>query len=151
MFKSISRTRLVVIGSLIALATTGCGASKVTQCSSFDKVVKDGKTVNDKLAKELETIKPGTEEGFQLIRKMGAKNQEFSKTIRAVALQDEKLKGFQSRLAATYETYSKLSPGMESAVKAKDLQSFNKVSAQADAAAADEKALAKEVAKYCAD
>jgi uncharacterized protein YoxC len=149
MSKSINKTSLVVTISAIALIITGCGASKTTQCSSVSKIVEEVKTSTDELTKKMKTTDPRGDKGLQLINNMAAKYQVSSKTMRELDLQDGKLKGFQSRFTSIYAIYSKVSDGMASAIKAKDLQAFNKVSAEADSTAAEEKSLDKELAEYC--
>jgi uncharacterized protein YoxC len=147
--KSIARTSLVVIVSLIALTITSCGASKVTQCSGMSKIVKDLTTSTDELTKEMETTNPDTAKGVQLMNKMAAKYQGASSAMQELNIQDEKLKSLRSRFTPLYGAYSSLTEQMLSSVKARDLQAFNKVSAKADSAAAEEKSLDKELTEYC--
>jgi hypothetical protein len=147
--KSIARTSLVVIVSSIALIITSCGASKVSQCSGMSAIVKNLKNGTDELIKEMETTNPGTEKGVQTMSKMIAKYQGARSVMQALDIQDEKLKNLRSRFTPLYEEYSSLTEQMLSSVKARDLQSFNQVSAKADSAAAEEKSLNKELTEYC--
>ena len=150
MSKLIARTSVFIAISTLAFIITGCGVSKVTQCSRIDKIIKEVKTSTDELIKEMETTKPNSDKGIQLINNMAAKYQVSSNTMQKLDLQDEKLKGFQSRFTSVYKIYSEVSDRMASAVKTKDIQSFNKVSAKADSTAAEEKSLNKELTEYCA-
>jgi hypothetical protein len=147
--KSIARTSLVVIVSSIALIITSCGASKVSQCSDMSAIIKDLKTGTDELGEEMATTNPGTKKGVQVMNKMVAKYQEASSAMQALEIQDEKLKSLRSRFTPLYGAYSSLTEQMLSSVKARDLQAFNKVSAKADSAAAEEKSLDKELTEYC--
>jgi hypothetical protein len=146
MSKLIPRTRLIVIGSLIAFATTGCGANKADQCSSFDKIAKEAETAA-KVFDSPDLKDPN--KSAQIFSSAAAKSLELNKSIRSLDLQDEKLKGFQSKFAAIYEEYGKSFSQISLAAKAKDAQSFNKPIAELEAGSVKEKAVAKELAEYC--
>jgi predicted RNase H-like nuclease (RuvC/YqgF family) len=150
MFKPIMRTTgLIVAAGTITLATTGCGITKIEQCTSMGQTIKDLKTVTDQLGKEIEATEPGTKEGIKIMSTMATKYHESSKAMQSLDIQDEKLKGFQSSLATKYEDYSSLLDQMSSATKSKNVQLFDKVASQVDSTVAKEKTLGKELAEYC--
>jgi hypothetical protein len=141
MFKPIMRTTgLIIAAGIITLAITGCGITKIEQCTSMGQTIKDLKTVTDQL---------GTKEGIKIMNTMATKYHESSKAMQSLDIQDGKLKGFQSSLAIKYEDYSSLLGQMSSATKAKNVQLFDKVAPQVDSTVAKEKALGKELAEYC--
>ena len=146
MCTSISKTRLVVIGSLIALLTTGCGTSKVAQCSSFTKVFKE----SDAAAKIFDSpdVK-NPDKSAQIFNLAAAKSQEISREFQSLDLQDKKLKGFQSKVVALYEEYGKSFSQISLAAKTKDAQAFNQPIAEVESGAVKEKALLKELTEYC--
>jgi hypothetical protein len=145
--KLIANTSIFVFAGLIALVTTSCGTSKVAQCTSLVEIVKDvEKTAIDLLDSPSDNNSDDKAQGFS---NMGIKLQSFQRTLQALDIQDEKLKGFQSRLATLYGKYQKLSGQMAQAIRAKDNQSFNKYMAEIKAADIKEKALLKESGEYC--
>jgi hypothetical protein len=141
-----SRLTLGIIISLTTFATTGCGQSKVAQCGSFDKVAKEV-AIAAKVFDSSDTKDP--DKKAQIFSNGAAKGQELSNAFRSLDLQDEKLKGFQSSFAAIYEGYSKSFGQLSLAAKAKNAESFNQPMAELQSASVKEKALAKELAKYC--
>jgi hypothetical protein len=146
MSKSIAKNSLVVLFGMIALTITGCGASKVDQCSSIAKITKEVETA----AKDFDS--PDTKDpvkAAQIFSNMAVKSQGFSKSIQALDLKDEKLKGFQTRLVALYEGYNKLFGQIAPAIKTKNMQVFNTQMAEIKAASVKEEALGKELTEYC--
>ncbi|WP_310489371.1 hypothetical protein [Chamaesiphon sp. VAR_69_metabat_338] len=146
MSKSIARICLLIAAGTIAVATTSCGASKVSQCNSIAKVTKEVETA----AKDFDS--PDTKDpakAAQIFSNMAVKSQGFSKTIQALDLQDEKLKNFQLRLVTMYESYNKTFSKIAPAIKAKDAAAFNSQLAEIKSESVKEEALGKELSAYC--
>ena len=107
MSKSITKTSVAVVISLIALVSTSCGASKVAQCSSFDKVAKEIETAT-KVFDSPDMQNP--DKMAPMFSRAEAKAQELSNAFQSLDLQDQRLKGFQSDFAAIYQGYSRVRP-----------------------------------------
>ncbi|WP_310489372.1 hypothetical protein [Chamaesiphon sp. VAR_69_metabat_338] len=148
MSRSISRIGLLLLTSAIAIATNSCGggASKITQCSSIATVVKEVVTA----AKELDALvsKDSAKEA-KLFSDMSVKMQGFSKKLQAVKIQDEKLKGYQSSFAQTYQDYARAFDKLAPSMKSKDQKAIDKGVAEMNNLSTKESALGKEMAKYC--
>jgi hypothetical protein len=146
MFKSIARISLIMVTGTIALTITGCGASKVDQCSSIAKITKEVEIA----AKDFDS--PDTKDpakAAQIFSNMAVKSQGFSKSIQALDIKDEKLKGFQARLVAMYEGYNKSFGQIAPAIKTKNMPVFNAQMTEIKAASVKEEALGKELTEYC--
>jgi hypothetical protein len=146
MSKSIARIGLVVVTGTIALTLTGCGASKVDQCGSIAKITKEVETA----AKDFNS--PDTKDpdkAAQIFSNMAVKSQGFSKSIQALDIKDEKLKGFQTRLVAMYEGYHQSFGQIAPAIKTKNMQAVNTQMIEIKAASVKEEALGKELTEYC--
>jgi hypothetical protein len=75
--------------------------------------------------------------------------RKYSKEVQDLPVQDEKIKGFQSRIATSYLDYGKALDGMSSAVTAKNKPGVEKAVADLQALATKEKTLITEFSDYC--
>jgi cell pole-organizing protein PopZ len=148
MSKSTSHIGLLLLMGTIAIAATSCsgGASKITQCSSIATVVKEVVTA----AKELDTpVNKDSAKEAKLFSDMAVKMQGFSKKLQAVEIQDQKLKGYQSSFAQTYQDYAKAFDKLAPSMKSKDQKAIDKGIVEMNNLSTKESALGKEMAKYC--
>jgi hypothetical protein len=137
---------LATIGS-ISLLSTSCGATKIIQCNSVVKVTKEAETVANEFATAAKTSNP--QNVNQLLTDTSGKMQKYSKEVQNLAIQDEKIKGFQSRIATSYLDYGKALDGMSTAVTAQNKAGVEKAVADLQTLANKEKTLITEFSDYC--
>jgi hypothetical protein len=137
---------LATIGSITLLATS-CGATKIIQCNSIVKVTKEAEVVANKFATAAKTTSP--QKINQLLTDTSGKMRKYSKEVQELAIQDEKIKGFQSRMVTSYEDYGKALDGMSTAVTAQNKAGVEKAVADLQTLASKEKSLINEFSDYC--
>jgi hypothetical protein len=147
MHKIVTQIGLLAATGSIALLSTSCGATKIIQCNSVVKVTKEAETVANEFATAAKTTNP--EKVNQLLTDTSGKMRKYSKEVQDLAIQDEKIKGFQSRIATSYLDYGKALDGMSSAVTAKNKPGVDKAVADLQALATKEKTLIAEFGSYC--
>jgi hypothetical protein len=147
MHKIITQIGLLATTGSIALLSTSCGATKMVQCNSVAKVTKEAEVVANEFATAAKTTNP--EKVNQLLTDTSGKMQKYSKEVQNLAIQDEKIKGFQSRIATSYLDYGKALDGMSTAVTAQNKAGVEKAVADLQALANKEKNLITEFSDYC--
>jgi hypothetical protein len=147
MHKLITQIGLLATTCSIALLSTSCGATKVIQCNSVAKVTKEAEVVANEFATAAKTTSP--QKVNQLLTDTSGKMRKYSKEVQDLAIQDEKIKGFQSRIAASYIDYGKSLDGMSSAITAQNKAGVDQSVADLQALATKEKNLITEFTDYC--
>jgi hypothetical protein len=147
MSKSVAHiSLLVVVAGTISIAITSCGSSKTAQCNSIAKVLEKVQVAT----KEMDAAKTtDPAKAASVFSDMSVKIQGFGKDIQALAIKDEKLKGYQSRIVEMYQGYGKLFGQMAPAIKSKNAPEVAKDIAELKAASVKEQALGKEIGAYC--
>jgi hypothetical protein len=147
MSKSIAHISvLVVVAGSISIAISSCGSSKTTQCNSIAKVLEKVQAATKEMeeSKSTDPVKAAT-----VFSNMSVKIEGFGKDIQALKIEDEQLKGYQSRIAGMYQGYGKLFGHMAPAIKSKNTPEVAKDIAELKAASVKEQALGKEIGAYC--
>jgi hypothetical protein len=129
----------------IALLFVGCGESKVAQCN---KII----TVTNKLVKfnQEEGKNAQTKRDVQSFNQFAAKLDEVTQELKAVQVQDEKLKVFQIGFVAVYEDLSRNLKDAATAIDKKNPQAINSISIKKRKNSGDSSSLVKEMNNYCA-
>jgi hypothetical protein len=147
MHKLITQIVLLTATGSIALLSTSCGATKIIQCNSIVKVTKEAETVANEFATAAKTTSP--QKVNQLLTDTSGKMRKYSKEVQDLAIQDEKIKGFQSRIATSYSDYGQALDGMSSAVAAQNKAGVEKAVADLQTLATKEKTVITEFSNYC--
>jgi hypothetical protein len=147
MHKLITQIGLLATAGSIALLSTSCGATKVIQCNSIVKVTKDAEAVANEFATAAKATNP--QQVNKLLTDTSGKMRKYSKEVQGLVIQDEKIKGFQSRIATSYLDYGQALDGMSSAVTAQDKAGVDKAVADLQTLATKEKTLITEFGDYC--
>lgn len=147
MHKIITQIGLLATTGSVALLSTSCGVTKVVQCNSIATVTKEAEVVANDFAKSAQTT--GPDKVSKLLTDTSSKMNKYSKEVQALPIQDEKIKGFQSRIATSYLDYEKALTGMSSAVTAKNKAGVEKAVADLEGLASKEKTLISEFDAYC--
>jgi hypothetical protein len=147
MHKIITQIGLLAATGSIATLSTSCGVTKIVQCNSIVKVTKEAETVANEFAASAKTT--GPEKINQLLTDTSGKMRKYSKEVQDLAIQDEKIKGFQSRIVTSYSDYGQALDGMSTAVTAKNKAGVDKAVSDLQALATKEKTLISEFSSYC--
>ncbi len=147
MHKLITQIGLLATTGSIALLSTSCGVTKIVQCNSIVKVTKEAEGVANEFATAAKTTSP--QKINQLLTDTSSKMRKYSKEVQELAIQDEKIKGFQSRIVTSYLDYGKALDGMSTAVTAKNKPGVDKAVADLQTLASKEKSLITEFSDYC--
>ncbi len=147
MHKLITQIGLLATTGSIALLSTSCGATKIIQCNSVVKVTKDAEVLANEFATAAKTTNP--KQVNQLLVDTSEKMRKYSKEIQDLPIQDETIKGFQSRIATSYINYGKALDGMSSAITAKNEARVDQAASDLQALATKEKTLTAEFDNYC--
>ncbi len=113
------RISLFSMTSLVVISLSGCGVSKIQECNSMGKVVKDNKTAVDKI--ETATESKNSDNIIQSLLSTSTEVDKLSKEMQGLEIKDEKLVNLQSQFAKLYQDNSK---GLTDT--AKGLQTKNK-------------------------
>lgn len=145
---SSSRVLLSASFVLLALASAGCGKSKVDQCNSFIERANASQSVMSKLHLDGEDPKQ--------LEADAAKVDGEAKGVGGVELKDAKLVGFRdqytanlTKLAANIRSFAKLQTDAK-AGKASEAE-LKKLEADDQKIEADESKLIDEINKYCSN
>jgi hypothetical protein len=152
MQKIASQISLLVFVGLLTPLVTSCGASKeaskVVQCRSIAKITKEAGGISEGFDKSVESTKDPNKL-TKLLTDTSAKMLKLNKDMKALEVQDEKLKGFQSRIAKTYLDYGQNFASMSSAAKSKNRATYDKSLAKVQALGTEQVALIDEFGNYC--
>lgn len=102
----------------LTLLATGCN-SKVAQCNKLIKVANKATTELKAMAKDGGSTPA---DKMAQMKKLADGLAQYSNDVKAVSLDDEQLKGFQTRLADLYQTSSEASRGILAAAEKKDVK-----------------------------
>lgn len=147
MHKLITQIGLLTTISSIALLSTSCGVTKVIQCNSIVKVTKEAEVVANEFATAAKTSNP--QNVNKLLTDTSGKMRKYSKEVQELAIQDEKIKGFQSRIVTSYLDYGQALDGMSAAVTTQNKAGVEKAVADLQTLATKEKSLISEFTNYC--
>jgi predicted small secreted protein len=144
--KAITHISLLLLASTISIVVSSCGTSKTIECNSIAKVLEKVQVATKEMdaSKTTDPAKAAT-----VFSDMSGKIEGFGKDIQALEIKDEKLKGYQSRIAEMYRGYGKLFGEMAPAIKSKNTPKVTKDIAELKAASVKEQALGKEIGAYC--
>jgi hypothetical protein len=92
-----TRVSLFSMISLIVISLSGCGVSKIQECNSMGKVVKDNKTAVDKI--ETATESKNSDNIIQSLLSTSTEVDKLSKEMQGLEIKDEKLVNLQSQFA----------------------------------------------------
>jgi hypothetical protein len=152
MRKIASQISLLIFVGLLTPLVTSCGVnkevSKVVQCRSIAKITKEAGGISEGFDKSVGSTKDPNKL-TQLLTDTSAKMLKLNKDMKALEVQDEKLKGFQSRIAKTYLDYGQNFASMASAAKSKNRATYDKSLAKVQALSTEQVALIDEFGNYC--
>jgi hypothetical protein len=148
MQKIASQISLLVFVGLLTLLVTSCGASKVAQCRSIANITKEAGRISEGFDKSVESTKDPNKL-TKLLTDTSAKMLKLNKDMKALEVQDEKLKGFQSRIVKTYLDYGQNFESMSSAAKSKNRAIYDKSLAKVQSLGTEQIALIDEFTSYC--
>ncbi len=134
--------------SILAIVSVGCGQSKVAQCNEMVKVSNAAAKVGQEFS-AVSTMKDPTEI-TKFFTTTADKLSTHSKSMKALEVKDEKLKGFQTRFVSMYDGTSTGVRDAATAIQKKDVPTFQKAVVQMQTSGSKEAALVDEVNKYCA-
>ncbi len=134
--------RLFFTGAVTILLSS-CGPSKVSQCNSLIAVA--NKAANETLAMSKSTNPDKMGE----LTKMAGNFDQYAKEMAAVKLEDESLKGFQTRFVAMYQETSQASKDLLGAITKRDARGVGNSVKALRTATGKESSLVTEVNQYC--
>lgn len=129
----------------ISLLFVGCGESKVAQCNKIITVTNKLVKINQEEGKNAQTKKDA-----QSFNQFATKLDEVTKELKAVEVQDEKLKVFQIGFVAVYEDLSRNLKDAAVAIEKQSPQAINGISIKKRKNSGDSSSLVKEMNNYCA-
>lgn len=129
---------LAVTAVLIGFLTYGCGESRTTQCNKLNKI-----------ANRVKTLKPPKNaEGFNQIAEAV---DSIGLEMRALKLEDTKLKDFQGRFNIVYNELSEAARSISQAYsEKKPAPAIAKITKDVKSIGDQESSLIREINKYCA-
>jgi hypothetical protein len=132
---------------ILAIVSIGCGQSKVAQCNEMVKVSNAAAKVGQEFSSVSKMKDPA--EITKFFNTTADKLSTHSKTMKALEVKDEKLKGFQTRFVSMYDGTSTGVRDAATALEKKDATTFQKAVVQMQASGSKETALVDEVNSYC--
>jgi hypothetical protein len=133
--------------SILAISSVSCGQSKVAQCNEMVKVSNAAAKVGQEFSSVSKMKDPTEITNF--FNTTADKLATHSKSMKALEMKDEKLKGFQTRFVTMYDGTGQGVRDAATALQKKDATTFQKAVVQMQASGSQETALVDEVNKYC--
>jgi lipopolysaccharide export LptBFGC system permease protein LptF len=130
-------TSLTVTAIFIAFLTYGCGESRIVQCNKLSTIANQAKTLTT----------PSDAEGFD---RLADAIEKIADRMRAVKLEDAKLKDLQGQFANIYAESARAARGIGKAYSAKKSEEIAKITKETKSIGNRESSLIGETNKYCA-
>jgi hypothetical protein len=137
--------RIVILSSLgaIALLFTGCGESKVSQCTKIINIA------NIASGETLTASKYSSDKNSKSLVDLASKLDKFANDMKAIEIKDEKLLGFKDRFTKLYQDVSQGLKDTAKAIDKKDIKAANRSFATLQKSSSDEKILVTDINTYC--
>jgi hypothetical protein len=143
MQKRLRQSALVFTAS-VALIVAGCSESKVAQCNKLIDVANQAAQASQEFGNN-----PQPEKGGKAFTDMADKLDTLTASMEAIAISDEKLKGYQSSFVNMYKAASKGLRGGAVAFDKKNSEAMNKELQAIQTATAGEAKLVGDINTYC--
>jgi hypothetical protein len=147
MRKTTTQIILLSITGTIAGSLLSCGSSKIEECGSMIKVIKDYKVAADEIEAGDDSGK--VEKTIQAFTVASGKVDKVSKDMKALEIKDEKLVSLQTRFGKLYQDTSKGLSDAASKLKAKDEPGAKAILTKMAEGDKQEAVIIEEIRAYC--
>lgn len=129
----------------LTLFTTGCN-TKVAQCN---KLIKVANTATTELKAMAQSGGSSPKEKMAQMQNLADSLEKYSNDVQAVSLEDEQLKGFQTRLSTLYQSSSEASRGILTAAEKKDMKAARASLQKLSSGSKVESEIVGDINSYC--